>query len=100
MTNNIEFSNMNLGYYLTQLGYKVLLDFGNAQVVEHETTGNKLSIFVENQGQDNEIISLLINDKERGYSSHELGRTAQDFQDVIHLLQDTAWVERTSHWKI
>ena len=100
MTNNIEYSNMNLGYYLTQLGYKVLLDFGNAQALEHEATGNRLSIVIGNQGQDNELVIISINDKETGYYSTKLGRTAQDFQDLIHLLQDTARLERTSHWKI
>lgn len=104
ITNNVSFSDMNLGYYLTALGFE-LVEERIAMIRRHDTEareakqlltnpvdGSDVKILITFQGTDEEL--LMIQWTDAGERKREvMGRTSKEFQQLIRLLQEIAQVE-------
>ena len=104
ITNNVSFSDMDLGYYLTALGFELLEEKISVyrrhnteareakQILTNPVDGSDVKILITFQGEDEELI--MVQWMEAGERQRKvLGRTSQEFQQLIRLLQDIAQVE-------
>lgn len=108
---NFEYSDMNLSYYIEQLGFEVKMDDGTQraptqrapkfesryQVLKHKDNERWAVVLVRYWNDDKETEEAFL---WHNNNAVQLGRTATDFQTLIEHLQRIAGATVQSHYRI